>query len=47
MKNLKSAAAGTLVKGQTTVSDNGTLVTIETCFDTIGDGTNAAGFVVK
>ena len=37
-----SAAAGTLVKGQTTVSDNGTLVTIETCFDTIGDGTSAA-----
>ena len=37
-----SAAAGTLVKGQTTVSDTGTLVTIETCFDTIGDGTSAA-----
>ena len=37
-----SAAAGTLVKGQTTVSDDGSLVTIETCFDTIGDGTSAA-----
>ena len=36
------AAAGTLVKGQTTVSDTGTLVTIETCFDTIGSGTAAA-----
>ena len=39
---VKSAAAGTLVKGQTTVSDTGTLVTIETCFDTIGSGTAAA-----
>ena len=39
---VKSAAAGTLVKGQTTVSDDGSIVTIETCFDTIGDGTEAA-----
>ena len=39
---VKSAAGGTLVLGQTTVSDTGTLVTVETCFDTIGDGTSAA-----
>ncbi len=39
---VKSAALGTLVKGQTTVSDTGTLVTVETCFDTIGSGTAAA-----
>ena len=39
---VKAVAAGTLVKGQTTVSDDGSLVTIETCFDTIGDGTSAA-----
>ena len=36
------AAAGTLVLGQTTVSDDGSLVTIETCFSEADAGTDTS-----